>query len=179
MSQGAYSPQGRLVVLLVILVTFCHKLYAYIPPPISHMMRIRSPIILQQRSITSTTWNQRDKQFGRLWSTTDEDNTVDKNNDVIKGEETSPMITQIESNSGNTEMPAIVRKAIQYLQVIATIVSESPIWRKYSNSLSIKPVLTKSFSSMLGFLVGDLLAQMITRKVIHMNKWIKHTSSFC
>ena len=161
MSRG--SPQGRLVVvLLIILVTFCHTVYAYIPTPISHL-RIRSPIILQQRSITSTTWNHK---LGRLWSTSNEDNAVDNNNVVIKREETSSMVTQSESNSGNTEIPAFVQKVIRYLQLIATIISESPIWRKYNSSLSIKPVLTKSFSSMLGFLIGDFIAQMITRKVI-------------
>ena len=165
MSRGDYI-RCRMV-LLVILVTFCHNLYAYIPPSISHM-RIRSPIILQQRSITSTTRNQRDvKQLGRLWSTTNEDNAVENNNDMIKGDEIPTMVTKVESNSGNSEMPSIVQKAIRYLQLIATIVSESAIWRKYSSNLSVKPVLTKSFSSMLGFLVGDLIAQMITRKVIH------------
>ena len=50
-------------------------------------------------------------------------------------------------------------------QELVSYIMKTPLWRDYSLSLTMKPIITKSISSMIGFLVGDILAQLILRKV--------------
>ena len=38
------------------------------------------------------------------------------------------------------------------------------LWSKYSSSLFVRPVATKSVSSLMGFMLGDVLAQFFFRK---------------
>lgn len=64
-----------------------------------------------------------------------------------------------------TEPNIMVQRVLRYLQLFSTVISESPVWRRYSTNLSVKPVLTKSFSSMVGFCIGDMIAQILSRKV--------------
>ena len=41
-----------------------------------------------------------------------------------------------------------------------------PFWSKYSISLNFKPIRTKALSSMLGFIAGELVYQVIFNKVM-------------
>lgn len=50
-------------------------------------------------------------------------------------------------------------------QDLISYIMRTPLWRDYSLSLTMKPIVTKSFSSMIGFFVGDILAQIIFRRV--------------
>lgn len=50
-------------------------------------------------------------------------------------------------------------------QELVSYIMKTPLWRDYSLSLTMKPIITKSISSMIGFFVGDILAQLILRKV--------------
>ena len=57
-------------------------------------------------------------------------------------------------------------KIYKSYQDFVSYIMKTPIWRDYSLSLRIKPVVTKAFSSMIGYFLCDLLAQLIFRKVI-------------
>jgi hypothetical protein len=121
-------------------------------------------------------------------SSSDDDNSANNNNapitppattagaygvtgETVRGTDelsSSQVATQQQSDfiEGDTTEPNImVQRILRYLQIFSTIISESPVWRKYSTNLSVKPVLTKSFSSMIGFCIGDMIAQIISRKV--------------
>ena len=61
-------------------------------------------------------------------------------------------------------------KIYQAYQDIIAVVMKTTLWQDYSSSLTMKPVLTKSFSSMIGFSLGDIIAQLIFSKVNF--KWV-------
>jgi hypothetical protein len=75
----------------------------------------------------------------------------------------------VPSSSGSISLP---QKFVNFLKhpertfswafnkVIDGIV-DSPLWAKYHVGLTFRPVFTKAFSSMLGFIVGDIVAQGI------------------
>lgn len=50
-------------------------------------------------------------------------------------------------------------------QDLVSYLMKTPLWREYSLSLTMKPVVTKAFSSTIGYFLGDILAQLIFRKV--------------
>ena len=56
-------------------------------------------------------------------------------------------------------------KIYQAYQDIIAVVMKTTLWQDYSSSLTMKPIVTKSFSSMIGFSLGDLIAQLIFSKV--------------
>lgn len=55
-------------------------------------------------------------------------------------------------------------------QDLISYIMRTPLWRDYSVSLTMKPIVTKSFSSMIGFFVGDILAQIIFRRVSYCSR---------
>ena len=56
-------------------------------------------------------------------------------------------------------------KIYKSYQDFVSYIMKTPLWRDYSLSLTMKPVVTKSFSSMIGYFLGDIFAQLIFRKV--------------
>lgn len=44
---------------------------------------------------------------------------------------------------------------------LSDLVTKSKLWGLYSMSLSLKPVYTKALSSLIGFVIGDILAQFL------------------
>jgi hypothetical protein len=60
-------------------------------------------------------------------------------------------------------------------QDLISYIMRTPLWRDYSLSLTMKPIVTKSFSSMIGFFVGDILAQIIFRRVSEL--FLEHCQS--
>ena len=83
-----------------------------------------------------------------------------------------PLAAQSASNipleQGNYRQGRIY-KLYQYF--ISCIMNTS-IWREYSLSLSMKPLVTKAFSSMIGYFLGDILAQVIFRKVSNLSIFV-------
>lgn len=66
------------------------------------------------------------------------------------------------SNEGDRNNRGKIYQACQY---IIAVVMKTTLWQDYSSSLTMKPVVTKSFSSMIGFSLGDIIAQLIFSKV--------------
>ena len=75
--------------------------------------------------------------------------------------------TVVQSVSVNPEERFIQNQGRIYktYQELVSYIMKTPLWRDYSLSLAMKPIITKSISSMIGFFVGDILAQLILRKV--------------
>lgn len=47
-----------------------------------------------------------------------------------------------------------------FVSRVSDVITKSKLWGLYSLSLSLRPIYTKSLSSLIGFLIGDLLAQV-------------------
>ena len=75
--------------------------------------------------------------------------------------------TVVQSVSVNPEEQFMQNQGRIYktYQELVSYIMKTPLWRDYSLSLTMKPIITKSISSMTGFFVGDILAQLILRKV--------------
>ena len=91
-------------------------------------------------------------------------------NDFEKDKLSSLLIdstTVVQSVSVNPEEQSIQNQGRIYktYQELVSYIMKTPLWRDYSLSLAMKPIITKSISSMIGFFVGDILAQLILRKV--------------
>ena len=63
-------------------------------------------------------------------------------------------------------------KIYKSYQYFISYIMNTSLWREYSLSLSMKPVVTKAFSSMIGYFLGDILAQVIFRKVYNFFFWV-------
>lgn len=58
-------------------------------------------------------------------------------------------------------------KLYKTYQEFLSQIMQTSLWRRYSTSLNMKSMVIKSFYSMIGFFLGDLLAQIIFTKVKH------------
>ena len=54
--------------------------------------------------------------------------------------------------------------ATRLLGGFSSSVRKNFLWSKYSSSLFVRPVATKSVSSLLGFMLGDVLAQFFLKR---------------
>jgi hypothetical protein len=91
-------------------------------------------------------------------------NEKEINNDEIASRivDTSTMFL---ADTGNPDELDNERQAKMYIsyQELLTQIMQTSLWRSYSTSLNMKSIVMKSFYSMMGFFLGDLLAQFFTK----------------
>lgn len=99
----------------------------------------------------------------QLFNNVDENDNNDNNmEDMASFMLSSPAIVDFATEQENQKQPISFST---YQNVMAQTIG-NPIWNSYIVSLTKKPIITKAFYSMVGFLLGDVIAQFLFNKVI-------------
>jgi hypothetical protein len=77
-----------------------------------------------------------------------------------------PSSIQVQASSQASASSSTNRSPLSFMFSLAQSISNNPFWSKYSISLNFKPIRTKALSSMLGFIAGELVYQVLFNKVI-------------
>jgi len=77
-----------------------------------------------------------------------------------------PSSIQVQASSQSSASSSTNRSPLSFISSLAQSISNNPFWSKYSISLNFKPIRTKALSSMLGFIAGELVYQVIFNKVM-------------
>jgi ElaB/YqjD/DUF883 family membrane-anchored ribosome-binding protein len=83
------------------------------------------------------------------------------NEDGLLGMDNGKPLKGIKDKAGG-----VVDRLKDFTERTSDYVANFPLWGEYEEEPGLKPVIKKSVSSMVGFVLGDILAQVLSTKVV-------------